>query len=417
MNSEILREHWLAEETVAHIHGWDFSHLDGRYTQDDTLPWDYKAEVLAALRPDSRILDMDTGGGEFLLSLNHPHHLTAAIENYPPNVALCRETLLPLGIDFKAAAADGPLPFPDEHFDLVLNRHGSFDPKEVFRVLKPGGVFLTQQVGEDNDRELVELVLPGQQKMYGGWSMTPVAYSLKQTGFVVEKQDEAFVPIRFFDTGALVWFARIIQWEFVGFSVDKCFDRLLEVEERIAREGEVSGNAHRFFLKARKPLGEVVFREATAADLDGVEALYRSCTAFSATHGNDSWSEEYPNREFAEEDLANHGLFVLEHGGEIIGAISLVPEDDWDELPVWTGERSCNLSRLGIKPQLQKLHLAERMMEEVSHVAKARGFCSTRHGSLISNMASNRLYERMGYHNRGKASMYGHEYWCFERIL
>ena len=417
MNSEILREQWLAEEAVAHIHGWDFSHLDGRYTQDDTLPWDYKAEVLAALRPDSRILDMDTGGGEFLLSLNHPHHLTAAIENYPPNVALCRETLLPLGIDFKAAAADGPLPFPDDHFDLVLNRHGSFDPKEVFRVLKPGGVFLTQQVGEDNDRELVELVLPGQQKMYGGWSMTPVANSLKQTGFVVEKQDEAFVPIRFFDTGALVWFARIIQWEFVGFSVDKCFDRLLEVEERIAREGEVSGNAHRFFLKARKPLGEVVFREATASDLDGVEALYRSCTAFSATHGNDSWSEEYPNREFAEEDLANHGLFVLEHGGEIIGAISLVPEDDWDALPVWTGERSCNLSRLGIKPQLQKLHLAERMMEEVSHVAKARGFCSTRHGSLISNMASNRLYERMGYHNRGKASMYGHEYWCFERIL
>ena len=417
MNLEKRREQWLAEEAIAHIHGWDFSHLDGRYIQDDTLPWDYKTEALSALRPDSRILDMDTGGGEFLLSLHHPHHLTAAIENYPPNVELCKQTLLPLGIDFRAAAADAPLPFPDESFDLVLNRHGSFDPKEVFRVLKPGGVFLTQQVGEDNDRELVELVLPGQQKMYGGWSMAPVANSLKQVGFTVEKQDEAFTPIRFFDTGALVWFARIIQWEFVDFSVDKCFDRLLEVEECIAREGEVSGKAHRFFLKARKPLGEVLFREATAADLDGVEALYRSCTAFSPTHGNDNWSEEYPNREFAEEDLANRGLFVLEHRGDIIGAISLVPEDDWDELPVWTGERSCNLSRLGIKPQLQGLHLAERMMEEVSRVAKARGFRSTRHGSLISNVASNRLYERMGYHNRGKASLYGHEYWCFERIL
>ena len=144
MNLEKLREQWLAEEAVAHIHGWDFSHLNGRWEDKDDLPWDYKAEVLAALRPDSRILDMDTGGGEFLLSLQHPHELTAAIENFPPNVELCRETLLPLGIDFKAAAADGPLPFPDNHFDLVLNRHGSFDPKEVFRVLKPGGVFLTQ---------------------------------------------------------------------------------------------------------------------------------------------------------------------------------------------------------------------------------------------------------------------------------
>lgn len=417
MNSERLKEQWLAEEAVAHIHGWDFSHLDGRYTQEDTLPWDYKTEVLAALRPDSRILDMDTGGGEFLLSLGHPHHLTAAIENYPPNVELCKETLLPLGIDFKAAAADGPLPFPDDHFDLVLNRHGSFDPKEIFRVLKPGGVFLTQQVGEDNDRELVELVLPGQKKIYGGWSMAPVAERLKSAGFAVEKQDEAFVPIRFFDTGALVWFARIIQWEFVDFSVERCFDRLLEVEQAIARDGEVSGRAHRFMLKGRKPLGQVTFREATAADLDGVEALYRSCTAFSPTHGNDNWSEEYPNRTFAEEDVANHGLFVLEHRGEIIGAISLVPEDDWDELPLWQGEQSCCLSRLCIKPQLQKLHLAQRMMEEISRTAKERGFRSTRHGSLLTNVASNRLYERMGYQNRGKAALYGHEYHCFERIL
>ena len=417
MNYEQLKEQWLAEEAVSHIHGWDFSHLKGRWEDEETLPWDYRTQVLAALRPDSRILDMDTGGGEFLLSLNHPHGLTAAIENFPPNVELCKQTLLPLGIDFKAAAADGVLPFPDNTFDLVLNRHGSFDPVEVFRILKPGGVFLTQQVGEHNDRELVELVLPDLPAPYPGWSMAPVAESLKTAGFAVEQQDEAFTTLRFFDTGALVWFARIIEWEFPGFSVDRCFDRLLEVERTIAREGQVSGRAHRFFLKARKPLGEVLFREASEADLEGVMALYRSCTAFCSTHGNDNWSDEYPCREFAEEDVQNHGLFVLEHAGEIIAAISLVPEDDWDELSCWQYDGSCNLSRLCVKPQLQKLHLAERMMEEISALAKSRGYRSTRHGSLLSNVASNRLYERMGYENRGRASLYGHEYHCFERKL
>ena len=417
MNSETLREQWLAEEAIAHIHGWDFSHLNGRWDDDGELPWDYKTEVLAALRPDSRILDMDTGGGEFLLSLGHPHHLTAAIENYPPNVELCKEVLLPLGIDFKAAAADGPLPFPDDHFDLVLNRHGSFDPKEVFRVLKPGGVFLTQQVGERNDRELVKLVLPGLPVSYPGWSMAPVADTLRQVGFTLQKQDEAFPGLRFFDTGALVWFARIIEWEFPGFSVDKCFDRLLEVEETIRQKGEVSGRTHRFLLMARKPLGDVRFREAVEADLDNVAALYRSCAAFSAARGDGGWSDEYPNRQFAEEDVRNRGLFVLEHAGEIVGVISLVPEDDWDTLDCWTDLPSCCLSRLGIKPQLQGLHLAERMMEEVSAVAKARGYRATRHGSLITNVASNRVYERMGYKNRGRASLYGHEYHCFERLL
>ncbi len=36
------------------------------------------------------------------------------------------------------------------------------------RILKPGGIFITQQVGEDNDRELVELLLPGTPKTFPG---------------------------------------------------------------------------------------------------------------------------------------------------------------------------------------------------------------------------------------------------------
>lgn len=101
MIQEELYALWKAEENIAHIHGWDFSHIDGRYTEQDDLPWDYRAVVEEFLTPDMKIMDIDTGGGEFLLSLNHPHENTAAMENYPPNVALCQEVLLPLGIDFR----------------------------------------------------------------------------------------------------------------------------------------------------------------------------------------------------------------------------------------------------------------------------------------------------------------------------
>ena len=101
MDKTTLWNQWLEEERIAHIHGWDFSHLDGRYEEEGDLPWDYRNTVLRYLRPDSRLLDLDTGGGEFLLSLGHSHALTAATEAYPPNVALCRETLSPMGIDFR----------------------------------------------------------------------------------------------------------------------------------------------------------------------------------------------------------------------------------------------------------------------------------------------------------------------------
>ena len=113
MKTNELIKRWKEEEEIAHIHGWDFSHIEGRYMEEDDLPWDYREEILRYLKPEMRILDIDTGGGEFLLSLNHPYENTAATENYPPNVDLCRETLLPLGVDFRAADGKGILPFED----------------------------------------------------------------------------------------------------------------------------------------------------------------------------------------------------------------------------------------------------------------------------------------------------------------
>lgn len=101
MNTEEWINAWKAEENIAHIHGWDFSHIRDRYTEEEDLPWDYRETILRYLKPEMRLLDIDTGGGEFLRSLNHPYENTAATEGYPPNVALCAQTLLPLGVDFR----------------------------------------------------------------------------------------------------------------------------------------------------------------------------------------------------------------------------------------------------------------------------------------------------------------------------
>ena len=66
------------------------------------------------------------------------------------------------------------------------------------------------------------------------------------------EQSEAYRPITFYATAALVWFAKIIEWEFVDFSVDRCFAKLLEVEKEIAKNGSVCGNIHRFYFVAKK---------------------------------------------------------------------------------------------------------------------------------------------------------------------
>ena len=138
MNRNQLISAWKANEDIAPIHGWDFSHIHGRFSEDG-LPWDYRDTVLRYLKPEMKLLDVDTGGGEFLLELGHPHKNTAATEAWAPNVKLCRETLLPLGIDFREGDGSERLPYDDGSFDIIINRHGDFNPADIFRLLKSGG--------------------------------------------------------------------------------------------------------------------------------------------------------------------------------------------------------------------------------------------------------------------------------------
>lgn len=243
---------WKEEENAAHIRGWDFSHIHGRYTEEADLPWSYREVVLQNLRPEMKLLDVDTGGGEFLLSLGHPPARTAAAEAYPPNVRLCRERLLPLGIDFRAGDGAGRLPFGEAAFDRVINRHGDFAEREVRRLLKPGGLFITEQVGAQNDRELVELLLGPTPLPYPDLTLAAVSRRFRQAGFTLLRAEECFRPIRFFDVGALVWFARIIEWEFPGFSVEACAERLLAAQNMLERDGCIEGRIHRILLVAAK---------------------------------------------------------------------------------------------------------------------------------------------------------------------
>lgn len=255
MDKEALLKKWLEEEEAAHIHGWDFSHISGKYEEEHDLPWNYREVVGQYLRPEMKLLDIDTGGGEFLLSLGHPYGNLAATENYGPNVALCSKKLVPLGIEFRQADGNGELPFGSGSFDMVINRHGNFNPDEICRVMKPGGIFITEQVGAENDRELVGLLLGEMPELpFPDQYLTIAKSAFEERGCSAIKAEEAYRPIKFWDVGALVWFARIIEWEFPDFSVKNCLGNLYRAQEILEREGVIQGSIHRFLLVAQKAL-------------------------------------------------------------------------------------------------------------------------------------------------------------------
>ena len=204
------------------------------------------------LCPEKELLDMGTGGGEFLLTLGHPGEHTTVTEGYPPNVQLCRQRLEPLGIRVVEACGEDLLPLESDRFDVILNRHEDFRAEEIFRMLKPGGVFLTQQVGGQNDNDLSRILIPGFEPKYPRHTLANNRRLLEEAGLVIWEAKEHFSPIRFFDVGALVYFAKILPWEFPGFTVDGCLETLFRLEEQRRRDGFVEGTEHRFLLLAEK---------------------------------------------------------------------------------------------------------------------------------------------------------------------
>ena len=49
MTREELKTIWKREEDCAFIRGWDFSHIQGRYEEEDRLPWNYEAIIHSVL--------------------------------------------------------------------------------------------------------------------------------------------------------------------------------------------------------------------------------------------------------------------------------------------------------------------------------------------------------------------------------
>lgn len=255
-------EDLISEALNAPFSGWDFAWLANRTSSGPGLPWSYRGEVSARAATAGAMLDMGTGGGEFLGKLAVRPRLTVATEAWPPNVGVAAARLRPLGVAVVQVegAADntaqagldrGRLPFRDGAFSLVVNRHEAFRASEVARVLAPGGTFITQQVdfhSEDDLCELLGLPVPEQPR-----SWLPFArQQVEDAGLTVQSAVAGQECQEFHDVAAVVYYLRVISWAIPQFSLDACAGKLRAAHATPGR-WPVSVRHRRFLLIATKP--------------------------------------------------------------------------------------------------------------------------------------------------------------------
>ena len=251
----------LAEAETHPVEGWDFSWL-GERAVSQPPPWDFAALVEGHAERSPDLLDLGTGGGEWLAALRNRPPRTVATEAWPPNVGIARRRLEPLGIEVvevpsapnnvdQPLGLDSPvLPFDAESFSLIVSRHESYVAEEVARVLQPGGVFLTQQLGGDSNSYRAALGLPPVQRPI--FDLQLAQEQLEAAGLRVLAAATGSGATTFADAGAFAYWLRAIPWLVDDFSVAAVRTELATLEQRLKAEGPLTIDEPAFLVKAAK---------------------------------------------------------------------------------------------------------------------------------------------------------------------
>jgi SAM-dependent methyltransferase len=244
-------EDLLAEGDAVAVEGWDFSWFEGRATEERP-PWGYARLMGERMGSVACALDIETGGGEVLATVPRPPELLVATESWPPNVAVAHRALAPLGAHVVAVADAPTLPFVDGTFDLVVSRHPVVILwNEIARVLRPGGAYLSQQIGAGANRELTDFMM-GPQPVNQHRSVASLRAAAEKAGLEVVDLQTCALRVEFFDVAAVVYFLRKVRWTVPDFSVRTYAERLRAIHDQIERDGVFRSTARRILFEARK---------------------------------------------------------------------------------------------------------------------------------------------------------------------
>jgi len=245
-------EELVAEGAAAPTEGWDFSWFEGRATEERP-PWGYARLMAGRMAEAEAALDIETGGGEVLATVMARPRLLVATESWPPNVAVARDRLRPLGAHVVAVANAPTLPFADGSFDLVVSRHPVVVLwAEIARVLRPGGTYLAQHIGPGTNRELIDFMM-GPQPVNRGRSPAVARAAAEAAGLQVLDVRSCALRVDFFDVAAVVCFLRKVPWTVPGFTPGTYADRLRDMHAHIGRHGLFVSTAQRLLVELRRP--------------------------------------------------------------------------------------------------------------------------------------------------------------------
>lgn len=209
----------IDEGNSVDVTGWDFSWFEGRAIEARP-PWGYQRLVASRLPEVKDLVDLQTGGGEVTagalrMSGARPRSVFAT-ESWEPNLTLARGVLAAWN-GHVFGSSDDEIPLADTRVDFAISRHPVTTAwAEIARILRPGGTYLSQEVGRGSVRELTEAMI-GPFRIGEARDPARARAAAEAAGLEVVRLETASLPMTFDDVAAVVVFLRKVIWIVPGF--------------------------------------------------------------------------------------------------------------------------------------------------------------------------------------------------------
>lgn len=167
---------------------------------------------------------------------------------------------------------------------------------------------------------------------------------------------------------------------------------------------------------------DVTIRRATVADLPAIVALVQAVVPLMNAAGNYQWTSEYPNEAVFRQDIERQHLWVATLGDQLAGIAALTQDQDteyadadWD-----AAEPALVTHRLAVSPTAQGHGVAQALLAQAEHEARALGLRTLRVDTNSENTATQRLFPKLGYRFAGEIKLAfrpGLRFFCYEKQL
>lgn len=207
----------------------------------------YSSNEIASkyFKEDSHLATISFDGGEYVSLFNNLPPITYVVEARQEQA---EAKLANRNVKVTKLTHEGKLPFKDERLDVIVNELSNYDKYDLYRVVKPGGYIIVNQMGSDNYKELINIFLPF--KLHGRWDKETGAKTLSDIGLEIVDSVEEHGYIRFDSLASFIQFMKGITRADV--TQDRFINFYSQVLKQIKEKNYFELTTHRFMIVAKK---------------------------------------------------------------------------------------------------------------------------------------------------------------------